>query len=449
MEAIPEVRGGPAAEPLPSSGEPAGPEMRGARAGAIVFVGIAAANLGNYLFHLVSAHYLGPARYGDLASLLALAGLIGLPLAGIQFAIAAHVARLRTQADHAGIAALYRRSLAGGLQLGAALALVLAALAIPVQRLLGIASTTAIVLTALTAAPAVLTPVVLGLAQGLQRFTLFSVALASGAPVRVVLGLVLLVAGLGVSGAVGATLTAAAVTLALPLLALRRWRIRERGPLLPVRTREIAFYLVPVTAGLLAMTSLTTIDVIVAKASFSDHDAGLYGGASLIGRVILYLPAAVVTVLLPKVSARSAAQQGAGDILVKSLLATGAFCAAATVVYALGSGSIVRIALGKEFSDAGGLLWMFALAMTGYALLNVLLAYHIGRGETGFLWLLAAGALVQLGAFSLFHGSATELLVTSMGVAGALLAIHAALPHLGLGNNVPRGLRRLPRRFQG
>jgi O-antigen/teichoic acid export membrane protein len=176
--------------------------------------------------------------------------------------------------------------------------------------------------------------------------------------------------------------------------------------------------------GVLSITSLTTIDVIVAKAAFSDHDAGLYGSASLIGRVILYLPAAIVLVLLPKVSAREAAGRESYDVLAKSLLVTGGFCAAATVMYAVAPKLLVFIAFGSSFEDSAGLLWMFALAMSGFAILNVLLTYHLARGDYRLSILLLIGAIGQLALFSVYHGSAEQLLAIDIAVAFTLVALH-------------------------
>jgi O-antigen/teichoic acid export membrane protein len=174
----------------------------------------------------------------------------------------------------------------------------------------------------------------------------------------------------------------------------------------------------------LSITSLTTIDVIVAKAVLSDHDAGLYGSASLIGRVILYLPAAIVLVLLPKVAARQAVGRESRDVLMKSLLVTGGFCALATLVYTVAPKLVVFVAFGSSFEDAAGLLWMFALAMSGYAILNVLLAYHLGRGHTGLSFLLLGGAVAQIVLFAMFHASPEQLLAVDIAVAYALLAAH-------------------------
>jgi O-antigen/teichoic acid export membrane protein len=139
----------------------------GLRAGVIVFAGIAGANGGNYLFHLISARYLGPSLYGDVASLSALTGLITLPLVGVQLAVARYVAGFNELGDRAAIHMLYRRGLRTGLVAGSGLTVVLLALAVPMQRILEISSLAAVVFTMFVALPTLLAPVVTGLAQGL------------------------------------------------------------------------------------------------------------------------------------------------------------------------------------------------------------------------------------------------------------------------------------------
>jgi O-antigen/teichoic acid export membrane protein len=403
-------------------------EMPGVHAGAIIFLGIAAANLGNYAFHLISARVLGPEGYGEVASLIALAGLIALPLGGIQILVARAVATGAAEHRSLEIKAFARRMLlmttAGGVLLTIALVLVSPLLA----RVLDIDSMLAVVLTAAIAAPSVLTPALWGLAQGLQRFAALATAMALTPTFRVVGVIVFLAAGFGVAGAIGATLVAALLGVAVPAWALRDWLKgpRERGvsgTLLPSPVREFA----PVAIGLLALTSLTTIDVVIAKAVLDEDTAGMYASASLVGRVILYLPAAVVTVLLPKVSARVAVGEDAGRILAASIGVTTALCVAATLVYVLAAPFIAEVTLGSDFEDVAELLPLFAVAMTGYAVLNVLLAYHLGRGSARMSYLLLIGAVVQLVGFAFFHDSSRELVAVSIVLAGLLLVAHEVL----------------------
>jgi O-antigen/teichoic acid export membrane protein len=128
-------------------------EVGGLRAGGIVLIGIAGANIGNYLFHLTSARVLGPSLYGDVASLSALTGLITLPLVGVQLAVARYVAGFNELGEKAAIHVMYRRGLALGLVAGACLTVLLTALAVPMQRILEISSISAVVITTLVALP--------------------------------------------------------------------------------------------------------------------------------------------------------------------------------------------------------------------------------------------------------------------------------------------------------
>jgi O-antigen/teichoic acid export membrane protein len=410
----------------PDNAEPPKPQMRGTHAGLIVFIGIGAANVGNYLFHLISARALGPASYADLAALVALAGLVALPLGGLQAAVARDVALLAAYgAEHAVAARIRRALLLAGIA-GVCGTILCVAAATVVQRVLDIESLAAVVLAGVLTAPAFLTPIAWGWAQGLQRFVALSVSVAAGPVVRVVLVAILLAGGLSVAGAMTATVFAAATSVFIPLWLLRRF-LAQPAEIPRLDVRRVVRRVVPVIAGLLAITALTTIDVVVAKSVLSEHEAGIYGAASLIGRVILYLPVAVATVLLPKVAARSTLRQASDDILAGSLAVTAAFCTIGTLVYALAPNFVVGLAFGSSFDDAAPLLWLFGLAMSGYSLLNVLLFYHLARGDRRFSWLLIAGAVVEAAAFVLFHSSARELIVVSAVTAALLLVAHDLL----------------------
>ena len=395
--------------------------MRGVLAAGVVLAGVIAVNGGNYAANLISARYLGPAAYGDLVALLALSALVGLPLGALQIFTSRYVARFSAQGDMDATRFLARRgvrlTLIGGIVLTVALDA-----AIPVIRSsLGIATTLGILLVNVLALPNLVTPVVWGVVQGLQRFRVLSASMAAGTFVRLVVLVPLLAAGAGVSGALGAALIGSIASLAIPLIVLRAWFAPPQTAGERVPTREAATYLVPVAVGILAITSLSSIDVLVAKASFGGATAGVYGSASLIGRLVLYIPTAIVTVLLPKVAARSAAGRETARLLAMSLAVTLVIGGIATATYAGLSHFIVSAAFGKKYEAAGSLLWMFAVAMTAYAIMNVFLYYHLGRGNTRVAWFLLAGAIVQGIVYTFFHTSPHELVEASMCVGWALV----------------------------
>jgi O-antigen/teichoic acid export membrane protein len=402
-------------------------EMPGLHAGAIVFLGIAAANLGNYAFHLITARVLGPASYGDVASLVALAGLISLPLGGVQVVVARRVATDAAARRTGRISAFARRSVSVAGLAGLALATLLMLSSPLLADWLDIDSVAAVLLTAALAAPAVLTPALWGIAQGLQRFRALAVAVGLSPFFRVVAVAILLAAGFGVSGAMTATLFAAVVGVVIPAWALRQWLARPAAPEIDRMEGSALREFAPVVLGLLAITSLTTVDVVVAKAVLDDDEAGIYASASLVGRVILYLPAAIVTVLLPKVSSRVALGQDARNILAGSIAVTVGFCLLATFIYTFASSLVALVAFGSGFEDVADLLPLFAISMTGFALLNVMLAYHLGRGSSSMSVLLAIGAVLQVIGFAAFHGSPGELLAVGIGAAATLVIAHEVL----------------------
>ena len=272
------------------------PGMSGLRAGAIVFIAVGAANVCNYLFHLFSARSLGPSSYSDVATLAGVIGIIILPLGGAQVFVARHVASEGAKSrdiNHGD----YVTGFGGAMLIaGFALTALLLAASPLIETWLSIGSLLAVALAVLVTLPSFLTPVMIGAAQGRHLFMLVGVALFAPAAIRVVLTASALQAGLRRKRDDGGDPRRCPDRVAIPFIALRSGL---RGTWRPRLPRREALALAPVIAGMLAITLLTTDDLVAAKVSFSPHEAGLYGSASLIGRVILYLPVAIVTVLLP------------------------------------------------------------------------------------------------------------------------------------------------------
>jgi O-antigen/teichoic acid export membrane protein len=396
--------------------------MSGIRAGTVVFVGIGIANLANYVFHLLAGRYLGPASYGDVATLSAIGNVLTLPLVGVQFFVARHVAS-RLSAGYGVNDRSYVTGFAAAMLIaGGAVTVGLLAFLPLIRDAVSVSSSAAVAFTLLVAAPSFVVPVLLGAIQGSQRFVVLATAVAVPPLLRIGLVGVALHADLGVAGAMGATLAATVVAVVIPLVALRH-ALASSASWRPRLPRSEARALLPVVVGMLAITCLTTDDLVAAKVALGAHEAGLYGAGSLIGRLILYVPFAIVTVLVPKVSARVSSDSRTQELGTQSFLATAVFCLGMSVAYAAVPQLIVRIAYGAKFDGSAQLLWMFAIAMTIYALINVLLAFRLGHHETATSWVLLGGVFVQALAFAAFHSSPRQLLWVSIVIGVVLLVI--------------------------
>ncbi|HZU20786.1 MAG TPA: oligosaccharide flippase family protein [Gaiellaceae bacterium] len=419
-------------------------EVRGTHAGFLVLIGVGSLNLGNAVFHLLSARLLGPGQYSDVVSLVAAQGLFTLPFGGVQYAIARSVAEDAGRGDADAVAAFVRRSVNATFVGAAMIAVVATALSPLIQHALGVGKLAAVVLTTVYIFPALLLPTFNGVAQGFQRFGLISASLTGSVVARIAFILALIPLGLGAGGVMAATAAAACVAIVVPLPLCWGWYRRGKTAARAISRGAVVRSVAPVIAGVLAITSLTTVDLIVAKVALSPHVAGVYGAASFVGRLLLYLPMTIATVLLPKITSRVAIAQDTAEIFHASLAITALFSLAGTAVLVAVPRLIVHLAFGSAYDQAVPLVGVFGIAMTLYAILNVQLVYHIGHGREEMAWLLLVAAALQIGVYALVHGSTYQLVFVNLGSGAVLVAVH----ELVYERTLPSAARWLVRRFR-
>src|SRR5947209_212779 len=188
--------------------------------------------------------------------------------------------------------------------------------------------------------------------------------------------------------------------------------------------RSFLAYLGPVAVGLVGIALVTHVDILIVKARFSGDDAGAYGAASAFARVAFFLPATILAVLFPRTAARQARGEETEDILGRSLLATAAFCGLLALFYEAAGPGLVTTTFGSDFAAGGGILAPFALAIGLFSLANVLVGYHLSRGETRYAWIVAAGVVAQVVVLALVPTSLEAVVWANVIVAAALLVAH-------------------------
>ena len=159
-------------------------------------------------------------------------------------------------------------------------------------------------------------------------------------------------------------------------------------------------------------------------------------------RVAFFLPATVLAVLFPRTAARQARGEDTADILGRSLIVTAVFCALLAGAFALVGDTLVRLSFGAEFADAGEILPELAVAMMFFSLANVLVGFHLSRGETRYAWIVAVAVVVQMVVLATIPSSLEQVVWADILVGIALLAAHELL----VGSSVPAlraGLRRM------
>jgi O-antigen/teichoic acid export membrane protein len=396
----------------------------GVRAGAILSLATLVLNGAAYVYNIACIRYLGSQVYGDVAAMLALFALVSLPLGSIQSLIAREVAQLPTVGAVGG---LLRRAGATAVALGVGLTLIGLVLADRIRDLLNVESRS-IVLAGLSAIIfAVVAAVLYGFLQGSLRFTALGVIYGVSGLARPVFVVPALLLGFGATGALAVNTLAGFFAVAIAAFALRDlWRVdvAESAPRLDRRQ------MIVMILGSLAFASLTNVDILLAAYFLPGDLAGVYAAAALIGKAVLFLPGAVVTVLLPKAATRAAAGQTAKWILLASAGVTTVLTLVATGMLALVPESLLVWAFGGDFRESTGLLGWFGLAMTAAALVNVYLSVYFAERDVRFPLLVLGAAVAQIFAVSFWHPNPRSIVLVTLTCATTVLVVHELLfPH--------------------
>jgi O-antigen/teichoic acid export membrane protein len=269
--------------------------------GLVLFAALTYFNLSTFGFHVIVSRVLGPARYGALGAILALASLSGNGTGAVSAAVTRAVAV--GGADRPWDTRRVRRI---GLTAAAIAALVVAALSPVLERYLHLASPVPVLLFALLAAATLGGMAPRGVLLGRRRFGPVAASLAIGVTTKLIAGATLAkVAGQGgVSGAMAGAALGECVTAALCFRAERISAGAGDELSVPFRSFSLA------TGAYWGFWLLTATDTFLARHLLSATASGLYVAASAAGSIALFLPNNITLTAFPSLAGAAADDGG-------------------------------------------------------------------------------------------------------------------------------------------
>lgn len=398
----------------------------GARAGSLLRAGILVAPLMalgnglNYVYNIVMARLLGPAGYGALGALLALALIASVPGLALQVVVARHTA-LRAR-EPGAVAELWSATLAGVALAGLALGLLAAAASPLLSGYLRLGSLAPALWLAASVAPLPALAAVQGMLQGSERFAALAVVLVAAAAGKLAAGVALVVLGAGVDGAIAAV---AVGSLAAVLLALAWVRpgggragraARHRARLLP---RGLGREVAAATSGILGLFVLANVDVLLARHHLGAAASGLYAAGAVVAKIAYWAPQFVVLIVFPRMVTSSQRRR----LLARSAACVAAFGALLVAAAAAAPHLAAGVPFGQSYLAVGPTLPLFAALGTCLALVQLVLFSGIASADARLTWLLVAAVGTEVVAVStVLHRSIAEIVTVALAVAAALLA---------------------------
>ena len=407
----------------------AAPARRGA-VGAVMgsetgrAAGLAAAVMGANAIALVVtvafARLLGADGYGSLAALLAMFLILSVPGQALQAGVARDVSAAIAQGDAAPARSVWRWLRALTALLVAVTAVSVLARA-PIAAAVGVGEEWAAAAILPTACLWLALSVERGVLQGLRAYRLVGSSIVGEAAARLAFGVLLVMAGLDVTGAFLGTTVSIVVTALVLALPLRRrvaggWGEGRRS------ARELLHVAGVPLLALTLLAVLQNIDVVVVKHTASEAVAGSYAAAAVAAKAIIWIAIGLGIYLLPEAARLAAHGRDARPVLARTLALIALAAAPMILIYAAGAEPLLRAVFGGEYTLAAGALPLLAVAMSLLACAFLAVQYLLGLRRVGFLVLLGAAALCEPPAVIAASGSLTSVALTLAGVQLALAA---------------------------
>lgn len=399
------------------------------RGATLMIVLLLFSSLLNYGSNVLFSRVLDPVGYGELTSLFALTVVLAVPTGAAQTVIAERIAVLTEHGNTARVRYLVRYALAHiGVVAGIA-GLVYLALTPLVAQALGLRHLgVAIALTPVLIL-GIIQPVALGVLQGLERFVAYGLVLVAVAISRIAFGLPWAAVEHGPGGALGGQAVGMLIVLVVTLWLLRHlFNERGTGAATTGMRRRPDVQSLSASAAFIGFAIISNLDVILAKAFMSPHNAGVYAALSTVGKIITFLPTTIAVVMVP-MAARAEHAGSSSRVLRLSAMLVLILAIAAAVPTALAPRIVVRLMFGTKYLAAIHGVLPIVIAGACLAMTYHLVVYSVAIRDRRWVLLLAVAVILQVAGIATFHHSPSQVATVQAGVAVFMLVSNELLFH--------------------
>jgi O-antigen/teichoic acid export membrane protein len=366
----------------------------------------------NYLYQVFMLKSLTVEDYAEVAAILSLFYIVTMPAQTVATMLTRYSSKFIAEGRQAQISWLLRRSLWISLSISVAMVAVLYASMPWLVSYLALTSDLPLMIMLTGLIISMMTQVGYGLGQGLQRFNLISLHTLVWPIGKLLFGIVLVIAGFGVGGAIGGVMVGMTFGMMVLLLGIRD-RLSDPGsPITKEDSRSIMVYLVPVLVAVICYGILTNIDIFLANHYLDKSQAGLYSTVSTLGKIILFLPGAIGTVMFPKITHAHTTKEDTVRIMRRSIfwnIALSGFAAAAFLLlpdFLLGLLTSVSV---DNYSIAGPAMQVLGISMMFFGLTSLFMNYGLATNRHQYIAVILTFTLVEVALVMLFHSSPVEI----------------------------------------
>lgn len=381
-----------------------------------IFIGGTIGSFLSFIFNLFLARTLNYSNYGVYTSLLSLITLVTLPASALTVVLVRFATKYFSKNEKIRSAILYKRMLLIFSVIAFGIFFGILAISHLIQMYLHINDIRLILIISFSIGFSYFGVVNKAFLQSLMKFPYYAFSHLSGNILKIIIGIILVLLGLNVKGALIGVLVSPLTVFILgfiPLVFLLKTKTKNKT--IRVDMGEIITYAMPVSICLVSLSSFIASDVILVKHFFNPVWAGYYGGLSVMGKVIFYFTGVISSVMFPLVVKRYTRGENYRNVYYLSLILVSLPSVLITFFYFfIPEYCIVFFLGGREYLNLIPYLGLFGVFMTLFSILYITVNFLLSLKKTEVSFLLPVSAFIQIVFIYLFHANFNQVILSSI-----------------------------------
>ncbi|MFX1285678.1 MAG: oligosaccharide flippase family protein [Promethearchaeota archaeon] len=374
--------------------------------GFLILFFIFSKNFLTFLYQIVMGRLLSPSEFGLLSALLSILAILTIPYKSITIVAAKKSSLIALNKTLGAIKSLFINILRFIFPFFIGIGLLLLIFSPFIATTLKFETEILIFITVSYVFSTVINPVIEGIFQGMENTNRLGFSLLLFPGIRLVIGLLLVLYGFGVVGAIWGIIIAGFCTPILLLVFVSPYFYTNREDF-PV---NIDFQVIfPVLITDIGFILFFNLDILLIRIFFSTTESGYYAILSTIGRIVLYSATAFIIVMIPKAVKAHESRQDVLKVLKTSLLIS--LCLSMVVylsIFFMGEFFVLTI-FGELYRPAIAYLPFFTLVFLLYGVVAILINYNVALNNYSYNIPLFLGIIFEVIGIILFHDSLSTI----------------------------------------
>ncbi|KKR54645.1 MAG: Capsular polysaccharide biosynthesis protein [Parcubacteria group bacterium GW2011_GWA2_40_23] len=386
------------------------------RGSFIAIIGTVLIGFLNYIFQLLMSRLLSPAEFGSLAALLSLSIILTVPNQAIGLTATKHISVMQANNNLKSLPLYAQTTTKRILPYGIFLFIIILGFSSLIKNFLNLSEIWPLYILAACFIFSFLSPLGIGIYRGIQNFYQASLSQFLSTLVRLIMGLIFVAIGWGVSGAILSYLLSAIFLIFYFIVNLKLYKKSGEEKKQTEKTTRISHQAKATLIVSFCLICLYNLDIILVKHFLSAIEAGNYAIISLAGKIIIFFTASINNVMFPLASNNHEIKKSNKRIIILSLIFIVGASIGIILLYSLFPELIISILFGAKYLGIASLLWLGGIIFALYSIINFLSLYFLSVQKTKFSVILAIGTVMEVVLIYFFHYSLFSILYSILSV---------------------------------